>query len=218
MVAWHLQDFEVVGGPGWIDSARYNVEAKAGGATTAEEARLMLRSLLKDRFHLALRSETRELPTYSLELAKPNGTLGFGLVQTANGSCVPVSDFGAPPVAPLNSAQPLCGLSSHLRRQENGTALMQLVARGLALDALARGLGTALGRHVENNTHIDGVYSFTLEYAPERLPVGPAEAQPDTTGPALVTVLQEQLGLKLRSGKGPCQVWAIDHAEKPDPN
>ena len=97
---------------------------------------------------------------------------------------------------------------------------MQLKANGVTAVWLARALGTILDREVTDNTGLDGSYDFTLDYAPDEglLKRVMPEAQPDDTAPSLFTALQEQLGLKLESRKGPVEVFVIDHAERPSEN
>jgi uncharacterized protein (TIGR03435 family) len=95
--------------PAWGDSERYEVEARTEGDPSEEDARLMLRSLLGDRFHLQLRRETRELPVYSLGVVKPGGLMGSGLVRAKSGTCVPAEDLTAP-AAQTEPGQPSCGL------------------------------------------------------------------------------------------------------------
>ena len=84
-------------------------------------------------------------------------------------------------------------------------------SRAVPLEYLAGSLSSVLGRQVIDKTGFDGKYDYTLTYTP-------ADAPPDTVGPSLFTALQEQLGLRLESSKGPVKMFVIDHVEKPDAN
>jgi uncharacterized protein (TIGR03435 family) len=102
--AYDVKDFQILEAPSWVDSARYDVDARAPGATTFEQMRPMLQSLLADRFRLAFRRETRQLPVYELVAARN----GLKITAMKEGECVPPEQ--AKPFAPLN----ICGGS---RRQ-----------------------------------------------------------------------------------------------------
>jgi uncharacterized protein (TIGR03435 family) len=220
LVAWHIQDFRILGDADWIDAESYDVEAKAEGSPTEDEFRLMLRSLLADRFQLAIRRETRELPIYRLVPAKSGARLGTGMIATKEGSCTPIDQYSGPQPPPETLKPPMCGFRQRLRPQNQGRPLMQLKATGVTSVWFARALGTMLDREVTDGTGLDGSYDFTLDYAPDDhlLKRVIPDAQPDDTAPALFTALQEQLGLKLEPHKGPVEVFVIDHAERPSEN
>jgi uncharacterized protein (TIGR03435 family) len=221
MLAWHIQDFRVAGGGPWIESEHYDIEAKAEGNPTEDEFREMLRSLLAERFRLALRPETRELPIYTLVPAKNGARPGGGLVTTKEGSCTRIEDYSGPQPPPETRTPPICGFKQRLRPQTQGAPLMQLQGLGITINWLARALGTTLNRQITDETGIGGTFDFTIEYAPDDnlLPGAMPDSQSsNTTGPSLFTALQEQLGLKLESRKGPVEVFAIDHVEKPSDN
>jgi uncharacterized protein (TIGR03435 family) len=218
-VAWHLQAFQTSGGAPWLDSERFNIEAKAEGNPSEDESRVMLQLLLSERFHLVLHRETRELRIYALVRAKSGDRLGAGLTTSKEGSCVPATaDF---PLPPGPGKPPSCGFKERLRRDEKGAALIQLQGLGVPLSLLARSLGSALERHVADDTGLSGNFDLNLEYVPDgnRLAGLISNTQPlDTAGPSLFTALQEQLGLRLESRKGPVEVFVIDHAERPSEN
>ena len=122
---------------------------------------------------------------------------------------------------PETRDHPICGFKQRLRPQSQGAPLMQLQGFGVTVSWLARILGTILDRQVADETGIGGIFDFTIEYTPDDhllAQVAP-DAQPsNTTGASLFTALQEQLGLKLESRKGPVEVFAIDRVEKPSEN
>jgi uncharacterized protein (TIGR03435 family) len=84
--AWHIMPVQISGGPAWIDSVRYNVVAKPE-KPAPEESMRMLQELLKDRFHLVIHSETKEMPVYALVLARKDGKLGENLTESKEGGC-----------------------------------------------------------------------------------------------------------------------------------
>ena len=163
MVAWHLRDFQVISGPAWLDSERFDIEARAEGNPDQEASRMMLRSLLIDRFGLEIRVEQKELPTYALLVAKK----GLRLVANANDlECTPaIADF---PPAPAPGGLPNCGFQQRLRRQEVGPPLTEVHGIGVTLSLFARVLSNELDRDVLDATNIAGTFTFDLQYADSR--------------------------------------------------
>lgn len=213
--AFNVQDFQIVGAPDWLNSERYDVVAKAPeGEFTGEQVRPMLQSLLEERFKLASHTETRDLPIYELVKAKPDGTLGPALTPGAV-DCAAARGRrgGGPPLAPPQPGQKIeCGMMIGMGR---------LNAGGMPLSELVRTLSQQVGRVIVDKTGLTGGYDFELTYAPEQLgfggPVQLNGAPPpvDPNAPNLFTALQEQLGLKLESARGPVDVLVIDRIEQP---
>jgi len=172
------------GGPSWLASDRFTIEAKAAEPLppwpeSNAQLSLMLQSLLEDRFKLAVHWETKEAAVYDLVVAR-----------------------GGPRVKQADAAE------------SSGFGMEQGRIRSMALPLgyLASNLADLLGRPVVDKTGLAGKYSYTLAYTPDDAP--PADAN----GPSIFTALQEQLGLKLESTKGPVEFLVIDRAEKPDAN
>jgi uncharacterized protein (TIGR03435 family) len=218
--AFDVQDFQIVGGPNWLNTDRFDIIAKApDGTVTPEQMRPMLRALLADRFKLVTHNETREMPIYSLVLARQDGKLGPKL-SVAQMDCEAVfrgRRGGAPPPPPPAPGQPMppigCGLM---------IGMGSLSAGGMPMNELARSLSPLVGRIVIDKTGLKERYDFQLTYAPEGRGFGPGpgpsglEAPPvDPNTPSLFTALQEQLGLKLESERGPVDVVVIDRVEQP---
>jgi uncharacterized protein (TIGR03435 family) len=204
-----LQDFQLAGGPDWVDRDRFDITAKmpdnpAPGVETANLARLMLRTLLADRFALKVRMEKREMPIYALVLARPDGRLGPGL-RPRGDSCDRVVrpralEFNEPN---LKGDQPLCGLL----RGGNGS----LTYRGVSVAALLR--PSALGsvdRIVIDHTRLSGAFDIDLTWA--------VDGGPSPDAPSIFTAVQEQLGLRLQPASAPIQVVVIDDAQRPSPD
>ena len=210
--AYNVQNYQIVGGPDWINTVRWDITAKAPDDAPPQELLLMLRTLLADRFKLAVRNETREMPIYALT------------------TC--------PSRRPARSAVTLVeyGLRCHLRgRQGEGrdaTADHQRPAHvrhayhaGQHDDdrrchvRFARNLAPFAGRPVVDKTGLSGAFDLDLTWTPEQ---GPSAAQgtqppaaPSSDGVSLFTSVQEQLGLKLDAQRGPVDVVVIESAERP---
>jgi uncharacterized protein (TIGR03435 family) len=173
----------------------------------------MLQLLLTDRFQLTMHPETRELPIYALVLAKKDGKLGAGIVEAKEGSCV-VADANSVPGRP-EPGKPFC----------HSVAMNPRFLRGFGfpLSGLAKNLSEILGRQVIDQTGLIGNFNIILEWTPNesqalQLPLGVSAPQQPDSPVSIFTAIQDQLGLKLESRKGPVEVWVIDRAEKPSEN
>jgi len=234
---------EIIGGPAWMDSERYDVQAKADcslGKMPRERLQLMVQSLLEDRFQLKAHLETRELPIYNLAAAKDGPKIKRSADQTAPaiaaalpGPCEPPSTV-PPPQLPAPGSPP-----------PRGALMMSMGPGGMTLRATATRVATMvgllqqqLGRTIVDKTGLDGLFDFELTFSAEGLgspfgrgfplpqqlppvggPTGPASAPATSPDPApsLFAALQE-LGLKLESAKGPVEVLVVDSVEKPTEN
>jgi uncharacterized protein (TIGR03435 family) len=185
--------------PDWVFMDRFDIQARASGNPTKAQIRLMIQSLLADRFKLAIHFETREVPVFALVLAKPGNT---------------------GPQFHLHSDQPPCSTASPCGRLDslpNPPGQFKIGARDVTMGFIANVLATSeLGRPVFDRTGLAGNFDFTLEWTPN-IPASP-DFVPDQSGPTYIEALKEQLGLKLESTRGPIQVPAIDHVERPDQN
>jgi uncharacterized protein (TIGR03435 family) len=207
--AYGLRDDQIADGPSWIVSDHYDVEATAvGNPPVGRIAGAMLQELLKDRFRLLLRRETKQLPVYELTVDKN----GLKLQPTKEGSCTPFSPDSPPlPAAPDAPRLPFCGP----RYGPKGSD-WTLDGTGIRMDTLAESLSrVGLGRSVIDKTGLTGSYDVHLKWTADTLAAG---TQDNLQGPSFFTSLREQLGLKLESAKGPVEVFVIDSAEKPAGN
>jgi uncharacterized protein (TIGR03435 family) len=206
--AYRVQDSQIVGGPDWIGTDRFDIEAKAPGNPTQGELQLMLRALMADRFKLTVHNETRELPVYGLTLARADGRLGAQLRRSETDcSAAPGVTRGTPPPAPAAAGTPQarCGFFVG-----PGT----ISARGVTMPALAASLSNNVSRVVLDRTSLAGDFDVDLKWTPEG-GGGAADSTPDPDTASIFTAVQEQLGLKLESARGPVDVLAIDAAERP---
>jgi uncharacterized protein (TIGR03435 family) len=212
--AYRLQGNQVEGGPSWVSSDGFDIEAKAEGNPPPEQVLLMVRALLAERFKLKLRTETRQLPVYALELARSDGKLGSGLRPASPADCVSVPPSGGPP--PLfDRNHPPCGALY--------SPIGHWTGRGVSIAALASDLARVVSRVVLNRTGLTGTFDLDLQWTDLTVLLQPGGSVPDARPPAdnptsIYTALQEQLGLKLDSQKGPVDVLVIDRAEKPTDN
>ena len=209
--AYELQPFQIVGGPAWLDSDRWDILAKAPDNAPPAAARLMIQRLLEERFKLVARIETRELPIYALVPAQGDGRLGPRL-RRRNLDCDALEAArgrgnGQSPVAGATQPPP-CGAG--------GGSPGVLFGRGWTMERLARGLSGEAGRAVEDRTGLSGWFDFDLEFTPT-FGSPDASALPSER-PSLFTALQEQLGLKLEPRRGPVEVFVIESAERPTEN
>jgi uncharacterized protein (TIGR03435 family) len=205
--AYRVQDFQISGGPNWVNSEHFDIQAKAEGNPSPDEFSVMMRALLADRFKLVVRNETRELPVYALVLARSDEKLGPQLQRT---DCA--SSGNVPRPGPPNPSEPqACGTIR--------TFVGHLTFRGVPMSQILQGLSDATGRTVVNRTELTGSFDLDLHWTPDQIPqkpTGTPEPSPtDASGPSIFTAVQEQLGLKLESTKGPVDVLVIDHAEQP---
>jgi len=231
--AYRVQPAQVIGAPAWFESDRFDINAKApeGVQVPPSESgptpmQWMLRHLLADRFKLAVHTETRQLPLYSLVMARRDRRLGPELVSSSV-DCAAVRGRGAvspppppppPPPAPgqpisaelLRPYRPMCGFW-----QSSGV----LSGAGITIAQLVTALVPWVERNVINKTDLTGSYDIFLQWTPTGpnadLPPGVEVPPADPGGPSLFTALQEQLGLKLEPTRGPVDVLVIDHAEHP---
>jgi uncharacterized protein (TIGR03435 family) len=210
VLAYRIQPYQISGGPPWLATAHYDISAKPESAPKDGELQLMLQALLRDRFQLTIQRETRDLPIYALVLARKDGKLGPKLMESKEGGCATHAPDGPPVAATL-----FCGQQSMGPRMLNATA----VPIANIVPMLAR----ILGRTVVDKTGLTGNYDISAEWAQDESQLGGLSpearaAASDTPGPSIFTALQEQLGLKLESQKGPVEVFVVERAEKPSEN
>ncbi len=216
--AYHVRSYQVVGGPEWIESARWNIEAKAEDNANQQQVMSMLQSLLEDRFKLKIHHETQELPVYDLTAAKNNGTIQ----PPKDGSCI-TPDPTAPPSPPSPPSAP--GAQLRLPCGQFGASMGASGSRidgyKIVMANLCQILSNLLGRPVIDKTGFTGVFDVHLLFANDDTLAGLAgrgpRASESSADPELATIftaIQEQLGLKLESTTGPVEVVVVDHVEK----
>ena len=207
-LAYNVYPLQIFGAPSWVNSERYDVQAKESDATAEElgklppakamgQEALLLQSLLADRFGLKVSHQTKELPVYALVVAKD----GPKFQQAKPDDKGPDIRLGAGQLTFL--ACPMAIVVAVMSNQMHRTVLDQ--------------------------TRLRGNYDFAVQWTKDQtisgMPrelrggdPGPDAAPPDSSGPSFFTALQEQVGLKLESTKGPVDVIVIDHIERPSEN
>jgi|SRR6185437_9975321 len=201
--------------PKWADTNQYDIIARASGNPTKDQLRLMMQSLLADRFQLSVHYETKEMPVMALMLDKP-GKLGPGLRKHKEDG-VPCTTVAASEGTLTTAAGfPVeCGTVVHLPVSASGVA--HLGARAIDSLMLADVLGVwyQVDKPVVDNTEL-GVVDFAIEFTPNRMTNKGLMYNPDA--PTFLEALKEQLGLKFEARKAPVRSMIIDHLEQPSPN
>jgi uncharacterized protein (TIGR03435 family) len=207
-VAYDIQgDNLVTGGPGWVDSARYSIDAKVDGSDldayhklSGKQRDAMLQSILADRFKLKAHIKAKELPIYELVVAKGGPKLRETKPDDADDNDVKGPDR-------ISQARPITIRSGLFRGHAVG---MSDLVDGI--------LPRELRRIVVDKTGLTGRYDISLKWTPDQGPAPMLNGEPDTSAPSIFTALEEQLGLKLNSTKGPVDTLVIDHIELPSEN
>jgi uncharacterized protein (TIGR03435 family) len=222
--AYHLQDFQIAGGPAWIHDAGFDIEAKSEANASRAQILMMLQPLLEDRFQLKFHRETRELPVYSLTVARG----GAKLPAPQEGGCVKPGGLPSPGgTVPIRcGALNIMGAPSGMRARGGDVPMPELI----------RTLSMVLGRPVLDGTGVTTHFDVDLTFTPDDTAMGlmmssgsvaghretmaAAAGSPDDpkAAPNILLAVQEQLGLKLNSTKGPAEVMVIDRVEKPSAN
>ena len=171
--AYDLRDFQIAG-PAWLNTDRFDIAAKANGETPARVLKIMLQSLLAERFQMTAHRETRELPIYVLTVAK-----------------------GGPKFHEAAAEE-------HALAAGPGN----ITDRGATMAMFIRQLASNVDRAVIDRTGLTGSYDLDLKWTPD------LKAPTDDNAPSIFTAIQEQLGLKLASEKGPVEILVIERVER----
>jgi len=225
MAAYRVQDFQVIGGPDWINTDRFDVQAKAedGAVLDTRNQRdepdklgpleFMMQSMLADRFQLTLNQETRELPVYTLSIAKDGPKIKP--VSTDQKEPEPPPKASGPPQGAVGPGS----MSTNVNRTKG-----EMNANAVPIARFANALSRQLRRPVIDQTNLRELYTIHLEWTPDTAltaglnPTGGDAPPADPAGPSLFTAIQEQLGLKLAAAKGLVEVLVIRTVQKPSEN
>ena len=201
ILAYSLQQDQLVNVPDWASSERFDINAKAEGDFTTtrlafDDARLMMRVLLAERFGLVIHEETRNLDVYALVPDREDRRLGANMRAA---SCEPLSatDVAGGTVVP-------CG-------NFTGNPATGAQGRGLTMGNLARFLQGIVGMMVVDRTGLEGTYDLTLTFERNTLAA-------NSELPSIFTAIQEQLGLRLRRDIAPVAVIVVDRVDRPTPD
>jgi uncharacterized protein (TIGR03435 family) len=221
--------------PKWVDTDIFLIEATAPSNTTKDQFRLMMQSLLAERFKLAVHFGSREASVYALSLIKV-GKLGPNLRPHSEGPPCPATGNIDSPLADAKVFPSIC--EAYMFERTPDHASVRWGSRNITMASLAKMLphvpfaAAPVDRPVVDETGLSGTFDFKVEYAPQ--PLTPAaggsqrpgeaarppanEVEPNPDGPTFLNAFHEQLGLKLTSAKGQAQILVIDHVEKPSEN
>jgi uncharacterized protein (TIGR03435 family) len=183
---------QISGGPEWLNSDRYNVEAKTDGSYSIDDLHTMYQNLLTDRFNLKFHIETKEGPVYALLLDTPGSKMKVN--EGPQDYKIPVNFT---PEGAVGVRVPMPYFCWWLGQQLQNN-----------------------GRPVVDLTGLKQNYDFTLTYRPERPPDASLDNLPPEIRdrPSLFDALKQQLGLKLQPQKGPIDYYVIDHIDRPSDN
>jgi uncharacterized protein (TIGR03435 family) len=196
-VAYTVTDRQISGGPDWINTDRWNIQAKADRRGNSDEMHAALARLLEDRFQLKIRHETRQLPVYLLTVDKKGVTM-------------PEHDAADLKHEPIG-----------------GNPLQGLKGENVTMNYFSFFLSRIMDLNVVDQTNLTGHYDVNIHFVPEQLAGGRGDGRaapdgapppPPPEGPDIFTALRDQLGLRLEKGKGPVDHLVIEHAEKPSGN
>ena len=196
-VAYRVKAEQVVGGPAWLESDPYDMDAKAEKPSSGDELHVMLINMLADRMQLKFHHAKRDMRMYGLSVGQ-----------------------GGPKLTPHEAAN---GGEPWIDVTQEKPLHMKMTATSVPLDYFAFRMAQLLDLPVVDLTGIHGGYDFTLEYTRDLPPNFPEGGringeEPDTTGPTIFQAVKQQLGLELKPQRGPVDVIVIDHAEKPTAN
>jgi bla regulator protein blaR1 len=216
MPAREEMDSMLARAPKWVSADNFEIQAVSEGNPTKDQTRLMVRSLLADRFRLQVHTVTAQTAVIALILDKPGAT-GPKLRPHSEGQ--PCDVHLASPTPAVGMFPPACEELLAIPRPQGA---LLVAARNTTMEQIATFISSLglLTRPVVDQTGLDGRLDFTIEFTPERNgPPAPQDVQPDdfqiTT---LQEALHEQLGLKLKSTTAPLDTLVIDHAERPSEN
>jgi uncharacterized protein (TIGR03435 family) len=224
--------YQLEGGPAWISTARFEINAKAVGEPSSQEFNAMLKALLVERFALRARTKVRQLPHYVLTLARSDGTLGTSLKPTSAACLAELEErrrnpgqrsppMPLPPAGTIEemrefALRPRCGVT--FTGSSGGSSAISM--GGMPLTTLISRISSELNAPVVDKTGRTGLYDMVLKYEPVR-PLTGLAASPagrDFPSPPLKSAVPQQLGLRLEEGKGLVDVVIIESVEQPSPN
>lgn len=212
---------QVTGGPAWIHSEQFDIEAETTGNPGARTLQgPMLQALLEDRFKLKIRREVVEVPVYDLSVSKG----GIKLQPMKEGSCIAFDFLNAQTNAINDLKATLADLSRSCGRGgfDKTSNPPKAEFHGMTLDEVATYLSrpaSGLGRPVINKTGIAGMFDFEFEFSPEQAVDGPADVASEPSGaPSIFTAIEKTAGLKLDRARGPGTFFRIEAVERPSGN
>jgi uncharacterized protein (TIGR03435 family) len=224
--AYRLGPGDLLDLPRWIYNERFDVEARAIGEPAKDQMRLMMRSVLKDRFKLVVHTEQRTQDIYDLELAKPGRTGPQLRAHQTDETCVSPIEPGFTTSQPALRSPSIfqlptlpCGSIGFFTF---GTGDRQrMVGNGEPMDRIAQALTsrlTGIDRHIRDRTGLSGTFDMSLEWSMVSDTVQAPITLQDDMPPRFLEALKTQLGLTLSSTKGSVDILVVDQLERPTEN
>lgn len=193
--AYNIRDYQLLGAPGWVESERYEISAKADGRPEPDQLRPMLQALLEERFRLKVHRSVEERSAYLMLPAK-----GGLKLPESRADCAALADER--PAKGKSSFQ--CG--SWFASDDQFTGMK------ISMAQFGEWLAGQVEGPVVDRTGYTGTFDIRLKWSRDDQPDSPGAA------PAIYTVVLEQMGVKIESGKGPVEMLTVDHVERPDAN
>jgi uncharacterized protein (TIGR03435 family) len=201
--AYEIHDFELIGAPDWLETERYDIEATLENPRKLDDMGPLIQALLAERFKLKVHGQSQESGVYFLVPAKG------GLKLKAVKQCTP-PDLNAAAVPPRDYSA-FCGFMA-VGQRGNDSGVW---ATSTTVTDLAQALSRIVKRRVLDKTGFTTTFDVNLKYRPEDLGL---ENPSSANLPSIFVALEEELGLKLESGRAPIDVLVIDHIERPSEN
>jgi uncharacterized protein (TIGR03435 family) len=228
--AYRLGPGDLLDLPRWVYNERFDIETRANGEPTKDQMRLMMRSLLKDRFKFAVHTEQQTQAIFDLELARP-GRTGPQLRAHHTEECVAPIE---PQFTTLSPSQPArrsssifqlptlpCGSTGFVTIGAPGGDRVRIVGNGEPMDRIAEALKsppTGIDRHIRDRTGLSGTFDLSLEWSVVSDAVQAPITLQDDMPPRFLEALKTQLGLTLSSTRGPVDILVVDRVERPTEN
>jgi uncharacterized protein (TIGR03435 family) len=230
LVAYGLENIQLVNAPDWTATERFAIEARTADETSTDSIRMMLRTMLAERFGMAAHPERREVPLFALTMARSDKRPGPGL-RPSGPECAPIKPPAGVPMPPPPPPPPAGNAGAKIRiilprdeplRRRCGAMLTPgwFSARSITMQELTSPLTQLMRRPVVDETGLTGEFDLDVFFQPEGLGgvlVGPPP-QSVSDAPALTTALQDELGLRLEPRRGPVDVLVVDRIERPTEN
>jgi uncharacterized protein (TIGR03435 family) len=212
---------QIEGGPNWVGSEFYDINARALPSSSPDDMRAMARTLLAERFKLAMHTEMRDVPAYGLVTARADRKLGRGLTKPAvdcdlyraakeRGEPLPTDPTRKQYADRLPCTATVMPVFDQTRLIPN--AQMRLTAGGATIANIVQLLARVLERPVVDRTGLSQTFDIEVQFS-----TGPP--RPDAeTGPPLKVALEDQLGLTIEEGRAVIEVLVIDSVDRPTPD
>ena len=227
--AYRLGQGDLLDLPRWVYNERFDVEARANGEPNKDQMRVMMRSLLKDRFKLVVHTEQRTQAIFDLELATPGRTGPQLRAHRTDEECLspiePQFNTQSPPQPARRSPSifqlPTLPCGSIGFMTIGGSDRVRIVGNGEPMERIAEALKsplTGIDRHIRDRTGLSGTFDMSLEWSVVSDTVQAPITLQDDIPPRFLEALKTQLGLTLSSTKGPVDILVVDQVERPTEN